>query len=51
MYYEARIIDGWLWHRSNPDRPMEKATAEETIAYLLERVMQAEVALEQALSI
>lgn len=38
MYYEAKMMDGWLWHCTSPDRPLEKATAEQTVKHLLGRI-------------
>jgi hypothetical protein len=49
MYYEAKIMDGWVWERSHPDRPFTRASAEQAVAFLLDRLMRAEADLVAAL--
>lgn len=49
MYHETRIIDGWLWFRNHPNRPFEKATAEQYVNHLRQELAEAKRMLAEAM--
>lgn len=42
MYRAEKWIDGWLWIQTVPDGKWQRATTEEVIAALIERIRNVE---------